>query len=182
MKIRDFWLDRNFLMAVWLPIHGCIIHGGIFVIMALVIWGLAGSYSAALVLLESIANEIMRTTLIVTVLLNGVLLIRDIEVIKDDLLSPVVPVTNLKELEDTDGEGAFLFNSLIPLAIVSLIVIFSLTNYLSHGEQGIRAVILQSVLEIIPFPLSFFIALFTFIVIQIIFLGLKYIIQRKSFK
>jgi hypothetical protein len=189
MKIMNYILyfrDKNFLSVIWLPTVNCIVQGSIVLILVLTVWVLTNYIDISfLETVSLVANRILYTSILLTVSLNLVLLLKDINEIKAYLSSPtIVKVSTLSEIRIQHKNGEFLFAYIIPMVALVFVGIAFLLTYFSRearlADITWAGALLFSLMHFFAFPISFLVANIIYLVLQVFLLNLKYIIHWKQ--
>jgi hypothetical protein len=178
MNDRSFLWDRTFLLLIWPHLLGCISQSIASLVFLVAIWLLSGSLASFFRQLQPQMTRILTIPIFLTVLMNVLLLLRDLGGMRYYLSSPINTTSNLEEIRVVHKDGIYLFRYLLAsLAFVAVALIF-LLGYFVEGENWDSALLL-SFLYVFPFPLAFLAAHFAYIVaIQMPLLILRYKIQR----
>ncbi len=180
MNNKTIFLDKVFWSRLYPPLMGCISQSITTSISLIVIWWLSGSVT--IVFEEGGIRRIIVLSIIMNVLVNGgILLLEFLYILKISNLF-LVPIdstltfSKLKEYVKEKQEGGFYVTYGLPFVLLFLNAITFLVPYLL-GERWISALI-NSTVAILPFHIAGLTIHIIKILLEIIFLILRYIIQN----
>lgn len=180
MRYKDIFFDKAFWILFWPTFRACVIYSALTLILLFILAAVSRSFPLLFEALQALIPQIVRWSIVITVLFNlGVLLVSSTAMIQY-LSEPPLGLESLKLTLKEIGER----NKKLRRTIVEDIAPFIFLIFVASGLfnayflEGSNPQALQpSVTFVLPFSIALSIAYWFRILLLIGFLHLKYIIQ-----
>jgi uncharacterized protein YneF (UPF0154 family) len=183
MNYKDFFFDKAFWILIWPTFRGCVIYSLTTLILLFILAVVSQPISLWFEALQVLRPQIVRWSIVITVLFNLGALLLSSRAMAQYLSEPPLELENLKLILKEIGErnkklGRTIVEDVVPFIFLLFVASGLFNAYILKGSSP--QALQSSVTFVLPFSIALSAAYWFRILVLIGFLHLKYVIQPRE--